>query len=192
MPRAIKSASKSKPGKSARKAVKKRPRGRPSKFTPAIANKIIEGLSKGTPLTIICEPNSMPGIRTVYDWMEKDAAFSADIARAREAGFDRIALDALNIADEVTYKDTIETKFGEIPNKEWILRSKLRVETRLKLLAKWDPKRYGEKITQEISGPDGGPVTTAGDFRPTAEDEVVIRRIAETRAKLKASQNPDA
>jgi hypothetical protein len=28
---------------------------------------------------------------------------------------------------------------------EWISRSRLRVETRLKLLAKWDPKRYGDK-----------------------------------------------
>lgn len=76
----------------------------------------------------------------------------------------------------------------EIPDKEWMLRSKLRVETRLKLLAKWDPKRYGEKITQEISGPDGGPVRTEGDFRPSPEDEAVIKRIAETRAKLTREQ----
>lgn len=129
----------------------------------------------------------MPGIRTVYDWMDKDPAFSADIARAREAGFDRIALDALAIADG-SDRDTIAFERAgqmvEIPDKEWILRTKLRVETRLKLLAKWDPKRYGKKITQEISGPDGGPVKTEGDFRPTPEDEEVIRRIAATRAKL--------
>lgn len=172
---------KSKPRKKAEKAK----RGRPSKFTPATARKILDGLAKGTPLTILCAPVNMPGIRTVYDWMEKDAGFSADIARAREIGFDQIALDALAIADEVTEKDTILTKFGEIPNKEWILRSKLRVETRLKLLAKWDPKRYGEKITQEISGPDGGPVKTEGGFVLTPEHEAEIRRIAERREKLK-------
>jgi hypothetical protein len=43
---------------------------------------------------------------------------------------------------------------------------RLQVETRLKLLAKWDPKRHGERIATEISGPDGGEIRTAGDFRP--------------------------
>ena len=32
---------------------------------------------------------------------------------------------------------------------------KLQIETRLKLLAKWSPKKYGEKIQQELSNPDG-------------------------------------
>lgn len=188
----------SKPGKpkSKKRSGAKRPKGRPSKFTPALGRKILEQLSKGTPLTIICAKPGMPCDDTVRNWAAADPAFSRDIARAREAGFDQIALDALAIADEVTDKDTISFTKGdqvvEMPNKEWILRSKLRVETRLKLLAKWDPKRYGEKITQEISGPDGGPVKTESDFRPTPEDEVVIRRIAETRAKLREGQNHEA
>ena len=143
-------------------------------------------------MTVICRAKSMPSDTTVREWMAKDAVFSCAIAGAREVGFDRIAMDALAIADEVTDQDTIRFMRGEqvveIPNKEWIMRSKLRVETRLRLLAKWDPKRYGEKITQEISGPDGGPVRTEGDFRPSPEDEEVIRRIAETRAKVKQSQ----
>jgi len=160
--------------------------GRPSKRTPEVERRIIEGLSKGTPLTILCEPDDMPSDDSVRNWMDSDPAFSRAIARAREAGFDRIALEALEIADNVgnEHKDTIETKFGEIPNKEWVMRSKLRVETRLKLLAKWDPKRYGEKLAQEISGPDGGPIQTQGEYQVTPEDEEVIKRIAETRAKL--------
>jgi hypothetical protein len=34
----------------------------------------------------------------------------------------------------------------------------LRIETRLKLLAKWDPKRYGERLHSEVTGVDGGPL----------------------------------
>lgn len=75
----------------------------------------------------------------------------SDIARAREAGFDRIAADCLEIADQ-TGKDTIYGDNGARADTEWISRSKLRIETRLKLLAKWDPKRYGDKITQEHTG----------------------------------------
>lgn len=119
--------------------------GRPTKRTEAVIQRIIDGLSAGTPLTITCEPDDMPADRTVYDWMERDEALSAAIARAREIGFDRIAMDALAIAD-ATENDTISTDRGDYPDKEWIMRSKLRVETRLKLLAKWDPKRYGDRL----------------------------------------------
>jgi len=116
-------------------------RGRPSTYTAALAKRILAGLAQGTPLTILCQPANMPSDDTVRNWAKYDPGCSRDIARAREAGFDRIAMDALAIADEVGPKETIETKFGEIPNKEWLLRSKLRVETRLKLLARWDSKR---------------------------------------------------
>lgn len=134
----------------------KRKTGRPTKRTDSVIDRIVEGLSGGTPLTLICEPDDMPATSTVYEWMDGDADLSGRIARAREAGFDRIAMDALAIADEVTERDTIETKFGEIPNKEWLMRSKLRVETRLKLLAKWDPKRYGERLA--LAGDESAPV----------------------------------
>ncbi|MNU09652.1 hypothetical protein D3C72_2563420 [compost metagenome] len=35
---------------------------------------------------------------------------------------------------------------------------RLQVETRLKLLAKWHPKKYGEKVTAEHTGPNGAPI----------------------------------
>jgi len=132
--------------------------GRPTKRTQEVIERIIQGLSEGTPLTVLCKPDDMPGVQTVYDWMHGDEQLSVAIARARESGFDQIALDALDIADN-SERDTILTdKGGEVPNSEWISRSRLRVETRLKLLAKWDPKRYGDRIAQEITGADGGPV----------------------------------
>lgn len=88
----------------------------------------------------------MPGVTTVYDWQERDAEFSEAIARARIAGFDVIATDALDIADSAP------------PIAEEVQRAKLRIETRLKLLAKWDPRRYGDRIATEHSGPNGGPI----------------------------------
>ena len=41
------------------------------------------------------------------------------------------------------------TEFGPRVNAEHIQRSKLRIETRLKLLAKWNPKKYGDKLALE-------------------------------------------
>lgn len=119
--------------------------GRPSTYTDEIAAEICERIGNGEPLAQICREDGMPSLTTVYRWQVDSEDFSASIARAREAGFDQIALDAMHIADE-TARDSRKGKRGEqIPNSEWIARSRLRVETRLKLLAKWDPRRYGDK-----------------------------------------------
>lgn len=171
---------------------KKRPTGRPSKRTPRIVKRILAGLEAGIPLTVICKPSDMPSDTTVRNWAGNDEALSYDIARAREAGHDQIAMDALNIADEVTSKDTIQTKFGEIPNKEWIMRSKLRVETRLKLLAKWDPKRYGDKVTTEISGPDGKPIKSETSHRISEEMQDAIMLKTMEAARIAANVEPPA
>lgn len=128
--------------------------GRPSDYAQGVADAICARLSEGEPLAHICRDEDMPAVRTVSDWKRAHESFSADFARAREDGFDKLAAQCLDIADE-TSLDTLQTEHGERPNTEWISRSKLRIETRLKLLAKWDPKRYGEKITQEHTGANG-------------------------------------
>lgn len=133
--------------------------GRPSDYTPETAAAICARLAEGEPLAQICRDEGMPAVRTVSDWKASHATFAADFARAREEGFDRIAADCLDIADDQS-GDTIQTEHGERANTEWISRSKLRIETRLKLLAKWDPKRYGDKVTQEHVNPDGSGIFT--------------------------------
>lgn len=152
--------SEKKPAKPPRKPAAKaraRPLGRPSKYTKKISEQICARLADGEPLRQICRDQKMPAWRTVYDWKAAHPDFAARIASAREAGHDAIAQECLDIADETAH-DTLSTEHGDRPNTEWISRSKLRIETRLKLLAKWDPKRYGEKMTQELTGKDGGPI----------------------------------
>ena len=137
-----------------------RKRGRPSIRTRAIERKIIEGLSAGTPLTQLCARKDMPSVSTVYDWLSGDPDFSGRFARAREIGFDVIAADALDIIDAepervITIMDGERSM--ERMDSAAVQWAKNRVETRLKLLAKWDPKRYGEMIKH--AGADGGPMT---------------------------------
>ena len=40
----------------------------------------------------------------------------------------------------------------EVADNEWINRSRLRVDTRKWLMGKLAPKKYGDKVQQEISG----------------------------------------
>lgn len=159
--------------------------GRPSKRTPELIERILEGLSRGTPLSVICSTEDMPCVSTVWNWQQADEELSGSIARAREAGFDRIALDALLIAD--TPIEGIVEKNGkdgiEITRADMLGHRKLQVETRLKLLAKWDPKRYGDRIAQEISGPDGGPVQTQ-NIRTKEEAEAFAAMMAKADKEL--------
>lgn len=124
-------------------------------FDQAIADKICERIAQGEPLRQICRDEQMPAWRTVYDWLESESDFAARFARAREIGFDAIAQEALQIADET--QEGVETTVkpdGSVEEKrgDMLGHRKLRIETRLKLLAKWDPKRYGDRIQNDISG----------------------------------------
>jgi hypothetical protein len=176
---------------------KKQPRGRPSKRTPSVVAKILAGLSAGTPLSVICSHTAMPATRTVADWMDQDPEFSAAIARARDAGFDQIALDALRIADTplegIEVEETVQAD-GEgdetpaerkIRRKDMLGHRKLQVETRLKLLAKWDPKRYGDRIAQEITGADGGPVATVAVSLDPDQEAALSRLIADAQDRVR-------
>ena len=99
-------------------------------------------VSGGMPLAAACRALDV-NLSTTYDRMSKYPAFAEMMNKARDAGYDMIAVDCLAIADHVANDGT------DKPNKEWMARSKLRVETRLKLLAKWHPKKYGEKLEIE-------------------------------------------
>lgn len=122
-------------------------RGRPTKRTDEVLDRITTELSKGIPMAVICREPGMPSPHAVWDWAKADPAISSAIARARDAGFDAIALDALRIADTpIMGEEITESKDGPtIKRADMIAHRKLQVETRLKLLAKWDPKRYGDK-----------------------------------------------
>jgi hypothetical protein len=141
-----------------KKAAPKRGRGRPSTYDPAKAKTICERLSKGEPLAEICRSEGMPPVRTVSQWKADHPEFAADFARARDEGYDAIAADCMVIADDAR-NDWMavhgEDDVGWRQNGEHVSRSKLRIETRLKLLAKWDPRRYGEKVHAELTGKDG-------------------------------------
>lgn len=128
-------------------------RGAPSKRTPEVEERLIEGISEGIPLQPLCREEGMPAWRTVYDWMESDPAFAARIARAREVGADAIANESLEIVDEEPQRGPD----GKIDS-GWVAHQKLRAEHRLKLLAKWSPKKYGDRVENVHTGADGGPI----------------------------------
>lgn len=155
-------------------------------YTQKIADEICERLSEGEPLRQICRDAHLPAWRTVYDWIKADEDFAARIARARELGFDAIAEEALEIAN--TPVIGVETEDdGEkvkVKRSDALGHRKLQVETRLKLLAKWCPKKYGDRLATELTGADGGPVQISDTERAA--------KIASIIATAQARKSGDA
>lgn len=152
--------------------------GRPSTFAQDIADAICERLMDGESLRTICKSDDMPAASTVFRWLTLHKPFSEQYARAREIQADLLFDDVLDIADDGTndwmQRANADGTLGDVVlNGEHVQRSKLRVDARKWMAGKLAPKKYGERVVNEHTGPNGGPIQTE-DL--SARD--VARRIA--------------
>ena len=135
--------------------------GRPSDFSQEMADQICERIADGESLRCICEDDAMPAKSTVFKWLGQKPEFADQYARARETQADALFDEILSIADDGR-NDWMLKKCGDderwVENGEGLRRSQLRVDARKWMAGKLRPKKYGEKITQEHTGEDGGPL----------------------------------
>jgi hypothetical protein len=79
------------------------------------------------------------------------AEFGDAFARACARRIDALEEDILEIADQ-TEDDYRETLTGRmVPNKEVVLRSKVRIEARQWLMSKRDPKKWGDRQSVDVT-----------------------------------------
>jgi len=131
--------------------------GRPSVKTEEVVTEILERLSGGEPLARICADEHMPHFSTVWRWEEDDEEFRKLSTRAREHGTHFMADDCLRIADDP----------GLEPSDK-----KVRIDTRLRLIGKWNAKKYGDKTLvgsdPDNPLPEGFKVSFVGAGKPDA------------------------
>lgn len=159
---------------------------RKSLYTEALAGEIVERISNGEPLKAICRDPHMPSWSVVYTWIRARPEFAEQMEAAREIGADAIAEEALQIADNTQIGEEVEeSETGKkVKRGDMLGHRKLQVETRLKLLAKWHPKKYGDRSAMELTGAGGGPVQITEAQRAT--------RIAAILAAAKARKDSPA
>lgn len=120
--------------------------GRPSKKTDALIDTILARLAAGDSLRRICRDEDMPARSNIMHWLDVDPDFAAKYARARDIGLDERA-DAL--AEDIEIESDVA-------------RARLKLDYGKWYLSKLAPKKYGERVATEHSGPDGGPVKFDG------------------------------
>ena len=103
---------------------------------------LLDRLAAGESLSAICRDNGYPAESTIRLWALTDRdGFAARYARARELQADYLAEDTLRCADSATAETAQAVR--------------LQVDARKWFASKVAPKKYGDRVTQEISGPDG-------------------------------------
>jgi hypothetical protein len=129
--------------------------GRPSDYTPELADAICARLAEGESVRSIGADEQMPDASTIFRWIRKHPEFCEQYARAKEESADAMGEDILDIADDAR-NDWMERRgeddAGWVVNGEHIQRSRLRVEARKWLASKLKPKKYGDKMQNEHSG----------------------------------------
>jgi len=136
------------------------------RLTGKLERTILDGIASGKTLRRLCREAQL-NYSTVYKRMARDPAFAEQMAKARMIGFDAIAEEILDIVDQTEGDWTERTKADGtktlVANPESVARSKLRADTRLRLLAHWWPSRYGARSGAGARG-------MAGMFDDPAED----------------------
>ena len=127
--------------------------GRPSSYSPEIVDVICSRIADGESLRSVCSAAGMPDRRTIYRWLRSHVEFVSRYSFATDARAELIAEEVLEIADDASGDYKLVERNGELVwviDPEVIQRARLRIDTRKWMLAKLAPKKYGDRIRQEI------------------------------------------
>jgi len=122
--------------------------GQQSTFNDSDAETIYQCLAEGKSLLSICEAMGL-AYSTARQWELDHPEHAAKSARARELGCHFLAEQCLQIADTpVEGVETTEKPDGSIEVKrgDMLQHRKLQIDTRMRLIGKWAPKIYGDKL----------------------------------------------
>lgn len=120
----------------------------PSKKTPQLIEQVLSRIAQGETLAALGrELDFHP--QSWADWMRADEALAVAYAHARDVGSDALAEQALALIDQEPARVEGRIDPGHVA---W---RRAQVDTRLKLLACWNPKKYGNKATVDVGNKDG-------------------------------------
>ncbi|MGD0465907.1 MAG: hypothetical protein ABSA84_04360 [Gammaproteobacteria bacterium] len=128
--------------------ITKSKKGRPTDYTPVIANEIcatIASSSKG--IGRLCKDNpNWPNQDTIFTWLKTYSDFSEQYARAKIVQVEVLIDEIIEIADDPSQDNLTNGQSQTICNNASINRARLRIDTRKWIASKLAPKIYGNKI----------------------------------------------
>ena len=159
-------------------------------FTIEKAKRVLDAISEGTTVTGIAKKLGFSR-KYIYQWQGEQEGrkfkwggeeqdFKGHFARAKEIGFDAIADETMAIADEkdesIAYESGENDKgpYSKTKTYDSVEHRKLRIWTRMQLLAKWS-NRYSDKQKVELTGKDGGAIQSETKVVESMSTEELMR-----------------
>ena len=124
-----------------------KPVGRPSKYSDELAELICARIANGESLRSICRDDGMPSKITIQNWLNSNDSFLTQYVRARDE------------RAEVHFEEMLEIADSVIADASEVAKARVQIDTRKWILSRMNPKKYGDKITQEHTGKIDGDVS---------------------------------
>ncbi len=123
-----------------------------------------------------CDGHTFPNRLIFYKWLRDDSELASNYARAKRDQADFLAEELLKIADD-GQNDWMEKNDPNNPgyalNGEHSSRSRLRVDTRKWIMARMNPKKYGDRMIH--AGDGESPVVV--EQRLAADADELMKKI---------------
>lgn len=168
---------------------------RPSKHAfmnaPGAMDEFVAFISGGGSFVDFIKEKGIPYV-TLADWIYKDPERAERYDRARNMRAEKLVEEIVTISDEEGYDDIINadgSKSAVRFDSTAVARNKLRVDTRKWVASKLLPRKYGDRNTQEIVGPEGGPLQLASlnlrglNDAELAQMEALLAKAAKSRGE---------
>jgi|TARA_R110000822_G_scaffold15457_13_gene53382 hypothetical protein len=137
----------------------------------AIADKVCALMQTGIPCGKACAKVGIPKT-TFLGWTKGTGGIPDQYAHAQEAMIHSIAEQIMAISDETPVTIVDQNGISRYDSAA-VQHQRLQVDSRKWLLSKMMPKVYGDKNVQEITGPNGGPITLAAlDLKNLSDEEL--------------------
>ena len=124
-------------------------------FSMELFEEICARVAEGESVSKICMEANMPSRFAFYSWL-KDESKPECVQMYNEA---------LHLREELLFdetKDIVDDPEAGY-DKVSVAHATLRFNARRWILSRMNPKRYGDKLSQEITGGDGKPLQTSGN-----------------------------
>lgn len=141
--------------------------GRPSSYTPEVAEAIFDRLEQGESLASICRSDGMPSIRTVLRWADERQDFADEYRRAREAAGEHLDDQIDQIQQTAVDKDTAQAARVRITALQW-------------RASKQAPRKFGDRLDLQVTP----------DFDLASELQQRRDRLAQRRGEFVGTPSP--
>ncbi|HEV2917607.1 MAG TPA: hypothetical protein VGW78_07740 [Candidatus Babeliales bacterium] len=166
--------------------------GRPTKYTPELAEEIADALACSSQgLRTLCSENPhWPDRRNIYRWLKRHDEFRKLYTQAKITQIDSLVDDILEIANN-SENDTYYDEEGNAKcNVEWVNRCRLRIDVYKWLAAKLVPRIFGDAGQFPKSPEDDHIKKDEYDFSLLEKDEVeVVEKLLRKASVKKPSES---